>query len=51
VKVFAIAAVIVIALLIVLLVFGQGGRHGPGRHISGGDTPSANARSVTHADA
>jgi hypothetical protein len=37
VKVFGIIALAVLVLLVILLVTGRGGGHGPGRHLPGGD--------------
>jgi hypothetical protein len=40
VKVFGIITLVVIALIVVLLVAGRGGGHGPGRHIGDSGSPS-----------
>ncbi|MGH4014213.1 MAG: hypothetical protein ACRDSL_09850 [Pseudonocardiaceae bacterium] len=48
VKVSAIIVGVLVLLVVVLKLTGVGGEHGPGRHISGGDTPPA---SVTHEQA
>ena len=37
VKVFALVAVVIVALFIVLAITGRGGEHGPGRHTAPGD--------------
>jgi hypothetical protein len=39
VKVTAIVGVVLLALVVVLLITGRGGGHGPGRHTNDGDTP------------
>jgi hypothetical protein len=39
VKLTAIVGVVLLALVVVLLITGRGGGHGPGRHMIGGGTP------------
>jgi hypothetical protein len=47
VKVFGIAALVLVLLVVVLIVTGRGGEHGPGRH-SGDDTRTP--AGVTHGE-